>query len=90
MQGQQNAQNISSQDMGNWLQNVLGINSQYGQAQGNLMQGGQNSANALTGLYGNAGSWLGNQAYNQGAAQNNDFWNLLGGGLKLGSSFFGL
>jgi hypothetical protein len=83
MQAQQNASNISSGDMNNWLQNVLGINSQYGAGQNNLMQGGQNAANALTGLYGNMGANLGQMAYGQGAARNNDFMSMLTGGLQM-------
>ena len=59
LQAQQNAANISSQDMNNWLQNVLGINTQYGQGQQNLMAGGQGAANALTSLYGDMGERMG-------------------------------
>jgi hypothetical protein len=83
LQAQQNASNISSQDMNNWLQNVLGINTQYGAGQGNLMNMGANSANALTGLYQNMGANMGQMAYGQGAAQNNDFMNMIGGGLEM-------
>jgi len=36
-QAQQNAQNISSGDMQNWLSQVLGINNQYGQGEAGLM-----------------------------------------------------
>lgn len=80
---QQNAENISSQDMGNWLQNVLGINTQYGQGLNTLMTGGQNSANALTNLYGNMANFMGQGAYGQQAGRNQDFWNSIGGGLSL-------
>lgn len=82
-QAQANAQNISSGDMNNWLQNVLGVNAQYGQGQQNLMQGGQNAANALTGLYGNMGANMGQMAYGKGAAQNNDWMSMLMGGLGM-------
>jgi hypothetical protein len=78
-QAQQNAYNISSQDMGNWLQNALGINTQYGAGQQNLMNQGFNSANSLTNLFGNLGEQMGNAKYGQKAAQNNDFMNLLTG-----------
>lgn len=50
LQAQQNAQNISSQDMNQWLQNVLGINTQYGAGNQALMGQGANSANSLTNL----------------------------------------
>ncbi|MDD5211909.1 MAG: hypothetical protein PHV62_05800 [Sulfuricurvum sp.] len=89
-QMQTNSANIASGDMNQWLQNVLGINTQYGQGQQNLMQGGQGAANALTGLYSNMGANMGQMAYGQGAAQNNDFMNMLGGGAQIAGAFLGL
>ena len=89
LQAQQNAANISSQDMNNWLQNVLGINTQYGQGQQNLMAGGQGAANALTSLYGDMGERMGAGAYGKEAGQQNDMWNALGGAAQLGAAFFG-
>lgn len=83
MQAQQNASNISSQDMNQWLQNVLGINSQYGAGNQYLMGQGANAANALTGMYGNMGQQMGQAAYGQQAGRNQDFWNMIGGGLSL-------
>jgi len=82
-QAQQNAQNISSGDMNNWLQNVLGVNTQYGQGQQNLMGMGQNAANALMGMYQNMGQQMGDAAYGQRAGQNQDFWNMISGGAKM-------
>jgi hypothetical protein len=82
-QMQQNAGNISSGDMNNWLQKALGINSQYGQGVGNMMNMGQNSANALTNMYGDMGKSMGEAAYGQKAGQNGDFWNAIGGGAQL-------
>jgi hypothetical protein len=78
-QAQQNASNISSQDMNNWLQNVLGVNQQYGQGQQNLIQGGQNSANSLTNLLSMLGNNMGQAAYGQEAGNQSDFSNILGG-----------
>lgn len=72
---QQNASNISSQDMNQWLQNVLGINTQYGQGQFGL--GG-----AKAGIYNN----LGEGAYGARAGENQDFFNILGGAGQLGGS----
>ncbi len=89
LQAQQNASNISSQDMNQWLQNVLGINTQYGAGQQNLMNMGQQSANSLTNMYGQMGQNMGQMAYGQKAGQNQDFMNMLGGGLSGLSSFFG-
>ncbi len=75
---QQNAGNIASSDIGSWLQNVLGINTQYGQGQQNLMQGGQNSANALSGMYQNAGQNMGQAAYGAANARNQDWGRMIG------------
>lgn len=78
-QMQQNAGNIAQQGIDSWLQNVLGINAQYGQGQQNLMQGGQNAANSLANMYSQMGQQMGEQTYNKEASKNNDFWNTLGG-----------
>lgn len=85
-QMQQNASNIAQQGMDNWLQNVLGINSQYGQGQQNLMQGGQNAANSLMNMYSQMGQQMGDAAYGKEGGKNQDFWNTLGGiGSLIGS-----
>jgi len=88
MQENQNyARNIASQDQNQWLQNVLGVNTQYGQGQQNLMTGGQNSANALTNMYGTMGQQIGEAAYGQKAGQQQDWSNIIGSGLSLASMF---
>lgn len=76
---QQNAGNISSQDLNQWLSHALGINTQYGQGQGNLMQGGQNSANQLSNLNYNMGQNMADMAYGESAGRNFDRSNILGG-----------
>ena len=86
-QQQQNAGQIASGDMNSWLQNVLGINSQYGQGQSDLMHTGQGSANALTGMYNDMGGRMGEAAYGKGAGKQHDFWNTIGGGLSMLGSF---
>ena len=78
-QMQQNAAGIASGDMNQWLQNVLGINSQYGQGQNNLMTGGQNAANQLSSIYSNMGNNAAQMAYGSQAGKNQDFWNTIGG-----------
>jgi len=87
LQAQQNASNISSQDMNQWLQNVLGINTQYGSGNQYLMGQGSNSANALTSMYGQMGQQMGQAAYGKQAGENQDLWNMVGGGLGLVGSF---
>lgn len=87
---QQNAQNISSQDMQNWLAHVLGINTQYGAGEQNLMGMGQNAANSLTNMYGDMGRQMGAGAFGSGAGQNQDRNNLWGGLFNMGLGFAGL
>jgi hypothetical protein len=82
-QMQQNAGNIAQQGLDSWLKDALGINQMYGQGQGNLMQGGQNAANALGGMYQNAGNFMGAGAYNQQAGRQNDFGNMMNGGFGI-------
>lgn len=87
-QMQQNAGKISSQDMNQWLQNALGINTQYGQGQKNLVDMGQNATNSLTNLYSNTGNNMANAAYGSAAGKrqdNNDFWGGIGN--MIGSFF---
>ena len=82
-QMQQNAGNISQQGMNDWLSNVLGINTQYGQGQGNLISGGLSAGNSLANMFQNAGDWMGQGAYNKQAGKNADFNNMFGGGLGM-------
>lgn len=85
---QQDAGKISSADQNQWLQNVLGINKQYGEGQNNLVNGGRDSANHLTDLYNQTGGRMGEQTYNREASKQNNFWNTLGGiGSVIGSFF---
>jgi len=84
---QQNSGNIASGDLNGWLQNVLGINTQYGQGQQNLMQGGQQAANSLSNIYGNLGNFMAEQQMNKETAHKNDFWNMLGSGIGLLGAF---
>ena len=82
-QAQQSAHDISGQDMGNWMQNVLGINNQYGQGQNNLINYGSNAANALTNLYGQSARDMGEAAYGKRLGKNQDFWNMINGGINM-------
>ncbi len=76
---QQNAQNISSQDQNQWLQNVLGVNNQYGQGQQSLMQGGQHAGDFMSQLAMMMGNNMGAGAYGQKAGQNQDMNNIFSG-----------
>lgn len=82
---QQNARDISSQDMNGWLQNVLGINTQYGQGQMGLMNQGMNAGNSLTSLMSDFMNNMGGLKFGQGAAENGQWGNLIGG---IGKLFF--
>lgn len=69
---QQNAHDIASQDMSQWLQSVLGINTQYGSGLFNEIGTGQNAANQLSQLAGNAGINAGQSAYGEEAGAQQD------------------
>lgn len=76
---QQNAKDISSQDMQQWLSHVLGINTQYGAGQAGLIQGGQGAANALTNMFSDMGGRMGEAAYGREAGRQQDRNNIWGG-----------
>ena len=80
---QQNASNISSQDMNQWLQNVLGINTQYGQGQEYLSGLGANAANQLSKTYNQLGSNMAEAAYGKEAGKQQNSSNLISGILGL-------
>jgi len=87
-QSQQNASNISSQDMQNWLGQVLGINTQYGGGLFGEMGMGQNAANALTNMYGDMGRQMGEGAFGKRAGEQQDRNNIWGGLFDMAGSFF--
>lgn len=89
-QMQQNAGQISSEDMNQWLQNVLGINNQYGEGQQHLMNMGQNSANSLTNLYNSMGERMGNAAFGKEAGRQQDKGDMWGGAFNMLGGLFGL
>lgn len=76
---QQNARDISSQDMQNWLGRVLGINTEYGAGLGNLVSGGQGAANSLTNMFSDMGNRMGEASYGKEAGRSQDRNNLWGG-----------
>jgi len=76
---QQNAANISSQDMNQWLQNVLGINTQYGAGLGGLVGMGQGSANNLSNIYNSLGQNLAQGSYGSANASNQRMSDIFGG-----------
>lgn len=85
---QQNAGNIASSGMNDWLSHVLGINTQYGAGQQGLIGSGQNAANALTNYNQGYSQDMANMAYGKGAAENKDWSNVLKGAGGLIGSFF--
>ena len=84
---QQNARDISSQDMNQWLQNVLGINTQYGAGLGAQVGGGQNAANQLTQLLSDFMTNKAGLRYGEEAAEQGQRGSLFSG---LGKFFFGV
>jgi len=78
-QMQQNAGGIASQDMNQWLQNVLGINTQYGQGLSNQMGYGQHAGDMLSQLAAQAGDYMGSAAYGKEYGKQQDSANKRGG-----------
>lgn len=76
---QQNAEGIASQDMNQWLSHVLGVNTQYGQGQNNLMTGGQNAANTLSTLREFLASAMGGTKFGETQGRQKDFGSLIEG-----------
>lgn len=83
LQSQENAANIASGDMNQWLQNVLGINTQYGQGQEYLSGLGANAANQLSKTYNQLGSNMAEAAYGKEAGKQQNSSNLISGILGL-------
>ncbi len=86
-QAQQNAENISSQDIQNWLGRVLGINTQYGQGIGNMIASGQNAGNSLVNMNTEFAKALAEAKYGQKAGENQDRSNMWGGLINAGLAF---
>ena len=86
---QQNARDISSQDMNQWLQNVLGINEQYGKGLFGQMGMGQHAADMLSNMYGQAGQDMASGAFGENAGHMADRNRMLYGLFNAGKSFFG-
>jgi hypothetical protein len=78
-EGERYAQGIGSQDMQQWLANVLGIHGQYGSGQAGLAGMGQGAANQLSNLYGMMGQGAGQSAFGQERARQMDRGGLFGG-----------
>jgi len=76
---QQGMHDISSQDQNQWLNHVLGINTQYGQGLGTQIAGGQNAANSLTNMYSDMGRNMAEMAYGKKAGQQQDRNSIWGG-----------
>jgi len=76
----QQSAGISSQDMQNWLSQVLGINSQYGQGWQNAINTGANAAGGRANIFNNRGEMEAGIAGNK-AAGRNQRWNDIFGGI---------
>ncbi len=81
--GEQYARDISSQDMNTWLQNVLGINTQYGQGIQNEVNMGQHAGDILSELFNQGGQMAGQAAYGQEAGRQQDRNAFIGGIAKM-------
>lgn len=68
----QNAGQIASADQNQWLQNVLGINTQYGAGEKGLIDTGQHSADIMSNLDTQQGGRAATTSYGQTLGQQND------------------
>ncbi len=80
---QQNARDISSQDMDKWLQNVLGINTQYGAGQHSLIQGGQHAADSISDLLKSFGGDIAKAKFGEQSERNQNRNNMIGGAYNM-------
>jgi len=78
-QSQENAANISGQDMQSWLQNALGINNQAMGGYQNMIGAGQTGAGNLSNILTRQGENMGQLAFGQDYAQNQNSGQGLGG-----------
>lgn len=84
---QENANDIASGDMEKWLQNVLGINNQYGSGLERLVGMGQGAANNLSGIYGDLGGRMGEAASDSQNYKNKQISDILSGIFGIGNNF---
>lgn len=82
-QAQQNAANISSQDMNQWLQNVLGINRDYLSGEADIFGKGFGAASGLGNIFGQRASDEAQMAYNKERAGQQRSGGIIGGVLNL-------
>lgn len=80
---QQNARDISSEDMGKWLERVLGINTQYGQGLAGLTGQGFNAAQGQANIFGQRAQDLAGLEYGKERENNMDFNRIIGGLINL-------
>lgn len=76
---QQSMHDITSEDQQKWLQNVLGINSEYGKGIQNQVNVGQGAANSLTDLNKEYGKDIAEMQYGKKAGENQDRMSIIGG-----------
>lgn len=92
LQAQENASNIANKDMERWLQDVLGINTQYGSGLQREIGSGQESANQLTRLFSELARQLSAGAFGSKMADMKNtggmFGDLASIGTGIGSLFF--
>jgi hypothetical protein len=83
MQAQQNAGNIASQDQNNWLQNVLGVNTNYGNGLNNMTNTGQHSADQMSQIMQLMAQGMGAGAFGQQMGEQKDRSDMFGGLLNM-------
>lgn len=82
-QMQQNAGQISSMDQNNFLQNVLGVNKDYGSGMSHMMDTGSHAADQISQLLQNLGMQMGSGAYGKRAGEQQDQGDIFSGLLNM-------
>lgn len=87
-QMQQNSNEIGESDIKDWLSQVLGINTQYGKGEQDLVTGGESAANNISELLKQLGIDIAGANYGAENAHNNNRNNLFKGVFDTGSKLF--
>lgn len=83
------ANQISTKDMQQYLNNILGIGGQYGHGLNTLMQGGLGAAGGMGNLYQNMGNQISDWRGSGAASGQNDMNKLFAGAISLLPHLFG-
>ncbi|HMG15373.1 MAG TPA: hypothetical protein VK590_08010, partial [Saprospiraceae bacterium] len=82
----QNAHDLSQKDMGDWLSKVLGVNTEYGRGEHDLISGGQNAANSIGDLLKSFGTDITKMNFGRDSERNENRNNIWSGLFNIGKN----